>query len=45
MDLRQNVTPIKVINKGAFGGTHFREIFILVLPINGIRTHRKNFIC
>ena len=27
MDLRPNITPIKVIKRGAFGGTCFRNIY------------------
>ena len=27
MDFRPNITPIKVIIKGAFGGTYFRDIY------------------
>ena len=27
MDFRQNITPIEVIKKGAFGGTYFRDIY------------------
>ena len=26
MDFRQNITPIKVIKKGVFGGTYFKNI-------------------
>ena len=41
MDFRPNITPIEVIKKGAFGGTYFRYIY-LVLMINVIKTHGKN---
>ena len=27
MEFRQNITPIEVIKKGAFGGTYFRDIY------------------
>ena len=37
MDLGVNKTPVEMIKKGAFGGT--LEIFILVLIVNGIKSH------
>ena len=43
MDFRPNITPVEVIKKGAL--ELILEIFILVLPINGIRTHGKNLMC
>ena len=43
MDFRPNITPIEVIKKGAF--ELISEILILVLPINGIKTHGKNSMC
>ena len=27
MDFNSNVSPVEVINKGAFGGTYFRDIY------------------
>ena len=30
MDFRQNITPVAVIIKGAFGGTYFRESYSIV---------------
>ena len=27
MDFTPNISPVKVIKKGAFGGTYFREIY------------------
>ena len=27
MDFKLNVSPIKIIKKGAFGGTYFRDIY------------------
>ena len=44
MDFRPNITPIEVIKKD-FLEELKSEIFILVLSINGIRTHGKNLMC
>ena len=41
MDFKPNVSPIKVIKKGAFGGTYFRDIYP-GLMINFIKTVGKN---
>ena len=41
MDFGANKTPVEVIKEGAFGGTYFRDI-ILVLMANGIESHGKN---
>ena len=39
MDFKPNVTPVEVIKKGAFGGTHFRDIYS---GING-KWYRKSW--
>ena len=44
MDCSANKTPVEVIREGAFGGTYFTEIFILVLLASGTKDHRKNLI-
>ena len=41
MNFSPNKTPIEVIKEGAFGGTYFREI-ILVLIRSGTKIHGKN---
>ena len=43
MDFGVNKTPVEVIKKGAFGGTYFREI-CLVLKVNGTEKHGKNLL-
>ena len=40
MDFGTNKTPVEIIKEGAFGGT-ILEIFILVLMLNGTKTHVK----
>ena len=27
MDFKPNISPVEIIKKGAFGGTHFRDIY------------------
>ena len=39
MDFNPNETPIEVIKKGAFGGTHFRDIYS---GVNG-KWYRKSW--
>ena len=39
MDFGQNITPIELIKKGAFGGTYFRDIYF---GING-KWYRKSW--
>ena len=41
MNFGKNKTPAEVIKKGAFGGTYFRDIY-LVLMVNGTKHHGKN---
>ena len=41
MDFNPNKTPIQIIKDGAFGGTYFRDV-ILMLIKNGIEIHGKN---
>ena len=41
MDFGANKTPIEVIKERLFGGTHFRDI-ILVLMKSGTKIHGKN---
>ena len=41
MNFGANKTPVEVIKEGAFGGIIY-EIFILVLMVNGIKSHGKN---
>ena len=41
MDFGTNKTPIEVIKEGAFGGTYFRDIY-LVLMVNGTEERGKN---
>ena len=41
MDFGANKTPVEVINESAFGGTYYRNIY-LVLMVNGIKSHGKN---
>ena len=36
MDFKPNLIPVEVIKKAAFGGTYFRDIF-LVLLVNFIK--------
>ena len=43
MDFGTNKTPVEIIKEGAFEGTYFRDI-ILVLMVNGIESHGKNLI-
>ena len=40
MDFGANKTTVEIIKVEAFGGTYFRDI--LVLMVNGIKTHGKN---
>ena len=40
MDFKPNISPVEVIKKGAFGGTYFRDI--LVLLVNSIKIVGKN---
>ena len=42
MDFSPNKTPIEIIKEGAFGGTYFRDIQMLVK--NGTKIHEKNLI-
>ena len=42
MDFGANKMPIEIIKEGAFGGTYFRDIQILVK--NGTKIHEKNLI-
>ena len=42
MDFKRNITPIEVIKKKELLEELILEIFILVLLLNGIRTHGKN---
>ena len=44
MDFGANKTLVEIIKKGAFGGTYFRDIFILMLLENGTKSHGKNLI-
>ena len=37
MDFKPNISPVEITKKGAFGGTYFRETFILVLLVNFIK--------
>ena len=32
-------TSVEIIKEGAFGGTYFRDIYILVLITNGTKNH------
>ena len=41
MDLSTNKRPIEIIKEGPFGGTYFRDIF-LVLMVNGTENQGKN---
>ena len=41
MDFGANKTPIEVIKERLFGGTHFRDV-ILVLMKSGTKIHGKN---
>ena len=41
MDFGANITPVKVIKKGAFGGAFIRDIYSTA-NVNGIKTHGKN---
>ena len=41
MDFSPNKTPIEIIKEVAFGGTYFRDIY-LVLIKNGTKIHGKN---
>ena len=41
MDFGTNKTPVEIIKEGAFGGTYFRDLY-LVLMINFIKTHGNN---
>ena len=43
MDFNPNKTSIQILKEGAFGGTYFRAI-ILVLMENGTKIHGKNLI-
>ena len=43
MDFHANKTPVEVIRAGAFEGTCFRGI-ILMLMISGRKSHGKNLI-
>ena len=40
MNFSSNKTPIEIIKEGAFGGTYFRDIY-LVLIKNGMKIHGK----
>ena len=42
MEFGANKTPVEVIREGAFGGTYFRDI--LVLMKSGTKIHGKNSI-
>ena len=42
MEFGANKTPVEVISEGAFGGTYFRDI--LVLMKSGTKIHGKNSI-
>ena len=42
MDFGANKMPIEIIKEGAFGGTYFRDIQMLVK--NGTKIHEKNLI-
>ena len=42
MDFGANKMPIEIIKEGAFGGTYFRDIQMLVK--NGTKVHEKNLI-
>ena len=44
MDFRPNMSRIKMIKKEHLEEL-VSEIFILMLPINGVRTHGKNLMC
>ena len=41
MDFGANKTHVEIIKKGAFGGTYFRGIYV-VLMVNGMESHEKN---
>ena len=41
MDFSPNKTPIEIIKEVGFGGTYFRDIY-LVLIKNGTKIHGKN---
>ena len=41
MDFDTNKTPVEIIKEGAFEEL-ILEIFILVLMVNGTKTHAKN---
>ena len=43
MDFRQNITPIEVVKKELLEEL-ILDMFILVLPMNGIKTHGKNLV-
>ena len=40
MDFSPNKTPIKIMKEGAFGGTYFGNILVLIK--NGTKIHGKN---
>ena len=43
MDFRTNKTPGEVIREGAFGGTYFRDIYLMLMT-SGSKIHWKNLI-
>ena len=43
MGFGANKTPVEVIRAGAFGGTYFRNIYIVFLE-KGTKNHGKNSI-
>ena len=41
MDFSPDKTPTEIINEGAFGGTYFRDVYLILIK-NGIKIHGKN---
>ena len=42
MDFATNKKSVEIIKECAFGGTYFRDIFLLALMVSGIENHGKN---
>ena len=42
MEFGSNIIPVEIIKEGAFAGSYFRDIILVLIIINGIKTHGKN---
>ena len=43
MDFSPNRRPIEIIKEGSFGGTYFRDIYLMLLE-SGTKNYGKNLI-